>query len=241
MMMNAKSNNNINNGNNGHALTTSRGPVKNLTSPTTDSNITTAVNPLKNIESRKEAPKTLPLLSIAVKTEMSADDTDNKSQYEESVLTPLTPPENYSTNEEKLQDSLDKEAVTAIPLEEDIEEAIDKLQNNNAPQQHQRLPLQMRANNAPLLAIATPIEAYDLTTTTPPLQTNPIQTPANGNHQAQLTVGRRARIGKSMARNMVYAGAANLPNAGNNTVSLQNPIIPPTTTDPHPSLCYPTI
>ena len=237
--MNAKGNNNNNNGNNGHALTTSRGPVKNLTTPTTDTNITTAVNPLKNIESRKETPKTLPLLSIAVKTEMSADDTDNKSQYEESVLTPLTPPENYSTNEEKLQDSLDKEAVTAIPLEEDIEEAIDKLQNNNAPPtQHQQIPLQIRANNnAPLLAIATtPIEAYDLTTTTPPLQSNPTQTPTNVNHQAQLTVGRRARIGKSMARNMVYAGAANLPNAGNNAVSLQHTTTPSITDSPNESV-----
>lgn len=201
MTMNANNNNNQNN-----AMNTNRGPVKNVTTIAS--------------ETRTEPSNNIPLLTIAVKTELSSvDDTDNKSQYEENVVTPLTPPDSYSTNEDKLGDSVEKDTVSAINLEQDVEEAIDKLQAANT------------------VAVSTnPVEAYDLTTTTPPLigkNVSSVAPPANAIPSPQMTVGRRARIGKSMAWNMVYAGAATtLPNVnpipGSNTAAppAQPPCLP---------------
>lgn len=172
--------------NNSNALNINRGPVKNFNTPL---NIDTQIPDSNN---------SLSLITATVKTEMKSEESDNKSQYEENVVQPLTPLESYSTNEDKLADINEIETTKAIPLEEDVEDAINKLQQVNTS-----------SHTTPgHLLNASTIEEYDLTTPTPPL-INPNPMNGSGSSQQQSLVGRRARIGKSMAWEMVYAGAVN--------------------------------
>ncbi|XP_037935500.1 uncharacterized protein LOC119669602 [Teleopsis dalmanni] len=206
---NCSSNVNNNTNNNGISnditLSTGRGPVKNII-PSAVTNTIATTQATLNIEQLKQHDNTIEVLDEhhldllqSVKSELNTDDSDNKSQYEENVVQPPTPPESYGTNDEKLLEPFEKDVVTTISLEERLEEAIDKLPIGNK-----------NTDN-----ITGNIEAYDLTTTTrtttltattapPTVTANPMPIV-----QQQLPlIGRKARIGKSMAREMVYAGVA---------------------------------
>lgn len=168
----------------------------------------------------------------AVKSELKLEESDNKSQYEESVVQPPTPPESYTTNDEKLLDTLTEHELSSASLPATLEEANAKLHlRSNQSDNKMTVPVDSRqqaapqhmgnsCNNAPSV-----LEAYDLTsvTETPPpppstptstattncsSTTNATTTTTTTNCAALPLLGRKARIGKTMAREMVYAGAA---------------------------------
>lgn len=168
----------------------------------------------------------------AVKSELKLEESDNKSQYEESVVQPPTPPESYTTNDEKLLDTLTEQELSTASLPAAaaaaaLEEANAKLHLRSAQSDNKMaVPLVGRqqatpqyvssnGNNAPPV-----LEAYDLTsvTETPPPSTPNSTVSTNSSTTNSTTtanncavfpiLGRKARIGKTMAREMVYAGAA---------------------------------
>nr|XP_036675862.1 uncharacterized protein LOC108018895 isoform X2 [Drosophila suzukii]XP_036675863.1 uncharacterized protein LOC108018895 isoform X2 [Drosophila suzukii] len=182
------------------ALTTSRGPVKNVTSINSNScgdtsNSCSTNTSSSNISSSNSSSQTSETTSRAtaatntnttattattgtqcqmlVKTELKGENPQvTKMQYEAHVMPPPTPPESYCASDEKLLDDQEQEAELELRL---------------------RLGLRMEKSH---VGQHQHIEAYDLTCTTPPPVTAP---------QAAAAVPRKARIGKSMAREMVYA------------------------------------
>lgn len=169
----------------------------------------------------------------AVKSELKLEESDNKSQYEESVVQPPTPPESYTTNDEKLLETLTEQELSAATLPTALEEANAKLllRTNQSDSKmavpadsRQRVTAQYAGNNCN--NVPPVLEAYDLTslTETPPPSmptltststtansstTNSIKSTITATNCATFPVlGRKARIGKTMAREMVYAGAA---------------------------------
>ncbi|KRK06545.1 uncharacterized protein Dyak_GE15879, isoform C [Drosophila yakuba] len=182
------------------ALTTSRGPVKNVTpnnsnsSDHTSNSCSTETGNSSSNNSSNSSCQTIETTSRAtaatnttnttattattgtqcqmlVKTELKGENPQvTKMQYEAHVMPPPTPPESYCASDEKLLDDQEQEAELELRLRLGL-----GLEKNHGGQQH--------------------IEAYDLTCSTPP----PVTVP-----QA-AAVPRKARIGKSMAREMVYA------------------------------------
>ncbi|XP_032582687.1 AF4/FMR2 family member 4 isoform X2 [Drosophila sechellia] len=179
------------------ALTTSRGPVKNVTpnnsnssSHTSNSCSTNSSNSsCQTIETTSRATAATNTTSttattattgtqcqMLVKTELKGENPQvTKMQYEAHVMPPPTPPESYCASDEKLLDDQEQEAELELRLRLGL-----GLEKSHGGQQH--------------------IEAYDLTCSTPP----PVTVP-----QA-AAVPRKARIGKSMAREMVYAAQQQL-------------------------------
>lgn len=252
------SHNNSNSMNN--SLTTSRGPVKKPTTTTTTTLTTTATltsTPVTATAVALTATATTPTqidelllfgkqqsqqhldLLQAVKSELKLEDSDNKSQYEESVVQPPTPPESYTTNDEKLLDTLTEHELSSASLPATIEEANAKLHSDCSNKRDKKLAEDESSRQQPIARFATVsnrtnaaqrvVEAYDLTTTatvTPPPSTPTSAATTNNNNSnggsvnsnsnssaansaaAPPFVGRKARIGKTMAREMVYAGAA---------------------------------
>nr|NP_001245774.1 histone gene-specific epigenetic repressor in late S phase, isoform H [Drosophila melanogaster]AFH07486.1 histone gene-specific epigenetic repressor in late S phase, isoform H [Drosophila melanogaster] len=185
------------------ALTTSRGPVKNVTPNNSNSSGHTSTNSCRSSNnsnnSSNSSCQTIEMTSWAtaatnttsttattattgtqcqmlVKTELKGENPQvTKMQYEAHVMPPPTPPESYCASDEKLLDDQEQEAELELRLRLGL-----GLEKSHGGQQH--------------------IEAYDLTCSTPP----PVTVP-----QA-AAVPRKARIGKSMAREMVYAAQQQL-------------------------------
>lgn len=225
------SNSSLNNiANNGSLATiTGRGPVKNTLNSTTLTTATATTTALtsttsslctissavsSNVDSKLHLYSS-GLLPTVVKSELKIEDTDNKSQYEENVMQPPTPPESFCTNEDKLSENMetsptDNAANAIAPLLMEVDEPCGKIQK----------PTQLMAHHHQQHLNHNMVEAYDLTnSTTPPLSAcSSQQNNAAANQQLHHPwIGRKARIGKSMAREMVYAG--NAVSNGNNSIS----------------------
>ncbi|XP_016996926.2 AF4/FMR2 family member lilli isoform X3 [Drosophila takahashii] len=193
------------------ALTTSRGPVKNVTPNNSDSSSNTSNSCNKNSSSSQTSETTSRATAatnttnttattattgtqcqMLVKTELKGENPNpnpnpqvTKMQYEAHVMPPPTPPESYCASDEKLLDDQEQEAELELRL---------------------RLGLRMEKGHGGQQQQQQHIEAYDLTCSTPP----PVNSAPQAAAAAAAAVPRKARIGKSMAREMVYAAQQQL-------------------------------